>query len=220
MPRQGALVVLIHGLYMNSLCMRPLGHWLRQGGYQVGYFVYPSLRRSPQKNAQALRDFIRSQDAVEVHLVAHSLGGLVVRHLAAHLRDCPPGRVVTLGTPHQGSAVVSRLCQLQLRGLFGHSLEGGLLGDLPPWPRHRELGSLAGVQALGIGRLLGAKNVDSDGTISAKETECPGMRDHVRVPRSHANMLWSREVAEQVMAFLAEGRFTPQAQAMGDIMVG
>lgn len=213
-------VVLIHGLFVKSFCMRPLGRKLRREGFRVVYFNYPSLRRSPRQNARALRDFILALETPEVHLVAHSLGGLVVRHLAEYVHELPPGRVVTLATPHQGSEVVSRLSRTVLRRVFGLSLEAGLLGGLPPWPAQRELGSLAGTRAVGIGQLVGGTEAVSDGTISLAETQLEGMRDHVQVSRSHADMLLSQEVAEQVLNFLNQGVFASRSAALGDIIPG
>jgi len=221
MAHPPATVILIHGLYMNSLCMRPLGRRLRRAGFRVEYFVYPTMRRSLCDSAGALLDFIHARAAGgEVHLVGHSLGGLLLRHLPAVTDRCPARRMVTLAAPHRGSAVVRRLSAGHGRLLFGRSLDAGLLGSLPPWPRDWQLGSLAGTQPAGVGCLLRLVHEPSDGTITVSETVCEGMADHVCVPRSHANMLLCPQVAAQIQCFLGQGRFALQADTLSDIMAG
>ena len=213
-------MILIHGLYMNSLCMRPLGRRLRRANFRVRYFVYPTLRRGPRDSARALLAMCETLAAGEVYLVAHSLGGLLLRHLPALSAYPPATRMLTLATPHRGSAVVRRLSAGHGRWLFGRSLEAGLLGDLPAWPAHWELGSLAGIRAVGVGCLLKLLDEPCDGTITVAETLLDGMRDHICLPRSHANMLFCPEVAAQVQCFLNRGCFAPQAHTLGGIMAG
>ncbi|HYQ90559.1 MAG TPA: alpha/beta fold hydrolase [Candidatus Competibacteraceae bacterium] len=200
-------IVLVHGLYMHGACLALLARRLSQQGYRTRLFTYPSLRQTLADSALALATLIRSAETPVVHLVAHSMGGLLVRHLLACAPTLPPGRVVTLGTPHQGSCVARKLGAGRLRFMLGHSIERGLLGDLPPWPVDRELGSIAGTLNVGLGRLFGPVPDPADGTVTVAETCLAGMRDHICLPISHTGMLFSPLVAEQVSAFLATGRF-------------
>ena len=188
--------------------MMPLARRLRQAGFHTLIFNYPSLRYAPADNARRLATRITIGAAATVHYVAHSLGGLVVRHLLAdHGTTLPPGRTVTLGTPHQGSSAASNLCHIGLRFGLGRSIDRGLLGNVPPWPAARELGSLAGDSTVGAGRLFGNLPKPNDGTVAVAETYCEGMTDHVCLPVNHTQMLFSAEVAAQVIAFLQTGRF-------------
>lgn len=205
-PDRG-LVVVIHGLYMHGVCLEWLARRLRRGGWRALTFSYPSLRRPVADNAAALARFVAGLDEQRLHFVAHSLGGLLLRRLLAEHPELPPGRAVTLGTPHQGSGVARCLAAGRLRFALGHSCEGGLLGDLPPWPANRELGSLAGTLNAGLGRLLGPVPAPGDGTVSVAETCLEGMTDHICLPVSHTGMLLSGAVAEQVCEFLERGRF-------------
>jgi len=186
----------------------------------VRYFVYPTLCCATRDSADALLEMLRSLTDSEVYLVGHSLGGLVLRHLPALTDQIPATRMLTLATPHQGSSVVRRLSAGPGRWLFGKSLDAGLLGGLPVWPAHWELGSLAGTQAAGVGCLLKLLDEPCDGTITVAETLLDGMRDHICLPRSHANMLFCPEVAAQVQCFLNRGCFAPQAHTLGGIMAG
>lgn len=200
-------VVVLHGLYMSRLFMAPLGGRLGDAGYRVVYFSYPTLGRRPADNARMLAARVEALEAPVVHFVAHSLGGAVVRHLAACWPTLPPGRVVTLGTPHAGSRVAAALRQRGPGWLLGRSVDQGLLGDLPPWPAGRELGSLAGTLNVGVGRLLADLPEPADGTVAVAETCFPGMADHCCLPVTHTGLLVSPAVAGQVCAFLASGRF-------------
>jgi pimeloyl-ACP methyl ester carboxylesterase len=145
-----------------------------------------------------------------VHLVGHSLGGLVILHLLAE--GCPPavGRTVLLGTPVGGSAVAHLLARMRLtRRLLGRSTERGLLGDVPPLPSGRCVGVVAGTLSLGVGRMLPALEGESDGTVTVAETRLVGAEDHTTVPTSHAGLLLDARAAAHVAAFLRTGRFAP-----------
>lgn len=203
-------VVLIHGIWMTSLELRPLGGYLHRHGYQPYYFFYPSLRRSPADNARRLSDYLQKIEAPTVHLVAHSLGGIVLSHLFAGEAPQQPGRVVLLGVPLQGSIVARYLYTKPfLRWLLGRSAEQGLLGDAPEWRAERETGMIAGTRPTGIGRLLAPGKLikPHDGTVTVSETHSPAIQEHRSVNHSHLEMLFSREVAGMICRFLQQGHF-------------
>lgn len=199
-------VILVHGLYMRGLWMSLLARRLRRTGYKTIAFSYPSLRRAPVDNAHALRELVETLDAPAVHFLAHSLGGLVVRHLVNQSIQ-RLGRVVTLATPHQGSQAARILCAHRLEFILGRSIEQGLLGDVPSWPPGWELGSLAGTLNLGWSRLMPAMPEPADGIVAVAETRLPGMTDHLCLPVNHLGMLFAPSVADQACAFFATGRF-------------
>ncbi len=194
---------------MVGLEMLGLKRSLRRQGFACHQFFYRSLLKTPQENARKLHGFLVRLDADIVHLVAHSLGGVVV----VHLFDCEPvqkpGRVLMLGTPLHGSEIARRLhARMFTRPLLGRSVHRGLLGNLPAWKGPRPLGMIAGTHALGVGTLLlGGLPSLSDGTITVKETRSPGVDIHLCVPCSHAGMLWSPQVAAAIGRFLRAGDF-------------
>ena len=180
---------------------------LQQAGYRTLLFSYPTVRRSAFENVVALQARIEQLATEQVHYLAHSLGGLVVRHLFARYPDQPPGRVVTLGTPHCGSATAELLTRHGLGFALGRSVDQALLPPAPSWPLERQLGSLAGTLSVGLGRWLSMLPTPNDGTVTVAETCCEGMTDHLCLPVSHSSMLFSPAVADQAMAFFATGRF-------------
>jgi pimeloyl-ACP methyl ester carboxylesterase len=201
-------VVLVHGLWMNGMEMSLLRRRLRAYGYRVEQFRYRTVGEDLEGNARRLNTFLQPFAASgRLHLVAHSLGGLVVRRLMHDFPQQPPGRVVTLGTPHRGSYIARRACRSGLlRRLLGMSLPA-LLGEVPPWGGERELGSLAGSLSIGVGWLFRGVPRPNDGTVAVAETQLPGQNDHRVLPTSHFGLLFSRYAALQVAHFLRHGRF-------------
>jgi hypothetical protein len=71
----------------------------------------------------------------------------------------------------------------------------------------REIGMIAGVKSLGLGRLTGQLGPHHDGTVSIEETMADFLTDRVELPVTHTGMLMSHEVAAQAANFLRTGRF-------------
>jgi pimeloyl-ACP methyl ester carboxylesterase len=144
-----------------------------------------------------------------VHLVGHSLGGLVIHRALASAPQWPPGRVVFLGTPSLGSHAAARFSALPLGGLLlGHAAEA-LLDPVPrSWSAPRELGIIAGSDAFSLGYLVTQFGEEAnDGMVSVAETRLPGATAHLTLPVGHTSMLFSSLVAQQVCAFLESGSF-------------
>ncbi|NKK96934.1 CHAT domain-containing protein [Rhizobium leguminosarum] len=73
---------------------------LRIAGFNASFWPY-DWRKSVVETGALLAKSIKA-DADEVHLVAHSMGGLVARASLAH-KVANLGRIITLGTPNYGS---------------------------------------------------------------------------------------------------------------------
>ncbi|MGH8503813.1 MAG: esterase/lipase family protein [Gammaproteobacteria bacterium] len=194
---------------MVGLEMLWLKRQLRRQGFECRQFFYRSLINTPRENAHKLHRFLATIDADVVHLVAHSLGGIVVLHLFDREPEQKPGRVLMLGTPLNGSETARRLHARRLtRPLLGRSVDHGLLGGRPPWKARRPLGMIAGTRGIGVGTvLLGGLPAPSDGTVIVQETRSPEVDVHLCVPCSHAGMLWSPRVAAAIGRFLRSGDF-------------
>ncbi len=203
------VVVLVHGIWMTGAELMLLRLHLRSAGFRVVLFHYHSLLRTPHQNAQRLHHCLDNIDADLVHLVAHSLGGIVVTHLFNDFPLQKPGRVVLIGTPLHGSAVARAYARFwPTRLLLGRSVQQGLLGGAPRWKGQRDLAMIAGNRGVGIGMLtFGALPAPNDGTVAVVETDSPEVSQHLVVPYSHFGMLFARPVAQAVVAFLRTGRF-------------
>ncbi len=203
-------LVLIHGIWMTGLELRWLGRRLEACGFEVHYFRYRSRRASPAEQARRLARFLdRIAPDQPPHLVAHSLGGLLVLWLLKLYPQRPLGRILLLGSPVQGSSVAARLARHGLtRILLGRAWRKGLDGEVPrAAAAAREIGVIAGTQAIGMGRLIGGLPRPNDGTVALAETRLPQARQRIELPVSHFGMLFSGRVAEAVCRFLNTGRF-------------
>jgi pimeloyl-ACP methyl ester carboxylesterase len=205
-------VVLIPGLWAPALYLLPLARRLRRAGYAVRRFSYSATRADLRENADRLDRWLRTLDAPAVHLVGHSLGGVLIRALFHYHPRQPPGRIATLAAPHRGSRAAARLARFALgRRLLGRSARQWL-AEAPDWPPPaRAIGTLSGVRPLGLGRLLAPLAPPNDGVLELAETEWPGAGDRARLAVSHSGMLFSRAAADQIVHFLAHGRFARPA---------
>lgn len=100
-------LVYVHGLGGNRGNFMPMGVWLRAGGRRRAWSVDFRGLSDIDAMAERLAVFLRrvlevSPDADKVDLVAHSLGGVVARHVILDY-GIPVGSLVTLGSPHGGT---------------------------------------------------------------------------------------------------------------------
>ena len=208
-------VLLLHGLYLNRWAMLPFARLLQPYDFTTNTFGYYTIWQQLPQHLTALAKQVSQhyeQCQQPLHLVGHSLGGLVLRHFAVAYPHLVRGRIVTLGTPHQGSIVAQQIWQWGLsKPLLGGAYPAPLNGNLPPLPSGVELGSIAGNHRLGLGNILGL-NEESDGTVRVLETYCEGMRDHIILPCSHTSLLLSQQAAHQTATFLLHGKFVHSAQ--------
>jgi pimeloyl-ACP methyl ester carboxylesterase len=160
--------------------------------------------------AERIRSLV-SLGADRVHLVGHSLGGIVIYRTLERFQDLPPGRVVFLGTPAVTSrAAVGAHDRLRWAAkLLGTCVTEELLTDHSRrWQVERELGIVAGTRRMGMGQFFARFDCDNDGTVSVNEARLPGATAFITQPVSHMGLLLSADVARETGAFLKEGRFT------------
>ncbi|GAC1505334.1 MAG: alpha/beta hydrolase [Steroidobacteraceae bacterium] len=214
------VLVYVHGLWLSG----GEALWLRRRLAQdlhadVRAFSYPSVAQDATTNARALAEFLSAIPADALHLVGHSLGGLVILKLFEDDPEAqarlPPGRIVLLGSPLRGSRTALNLARLP----FGRKIMGASVGEelLVPrrrrWGGARELGIIGGELRLGLGRLVGTLDGPNDGTILVEETQLDGAADRIVLRVSHTGMLFSDLVARQAGAFLDTGRFSRRTES-------
>ena len=105
----GTPIVLVHGIFDNRSIFALLRRGLRRRGFGSTYALnYNALTDDIRGVAMRLGDLV--QDVCEetgheqVHVIGHSMGGLIGRYLVQRLGgDEYVHTLVTLGTPHQGT---------------------------------------------------------------------------------------------------------------------
>lgn len=205
-------ILLVHGLWNRGWSMAALARRLRSLGNSVLVFSYPTRNDSLDGHADALHAFINENrvnrpGSGSLHMVGHSLGGLVILNMHARYPDLPKGRIVLAGSPVKGASVVRRLAKLPGQKFLFGKIKQGLLQGFEHTPCGRETGVISGTRALGLGQVAGDPGEPNDGTVTVRETQLDGLHDQVELHVSHTEMLISSEVAAQIDHFLSHGKF-------------
>lgn len=160
---------------MNTVEMLYLERQLSHQGFTVHSMHYASVRRNIAENTRQLHQKIQALKLSNLHIVAHSLGGIIAMRLLQQFPDLPPGRVVMLGTPLNGSYIAKRLMNWPLvNRLLENSMADGLDGQSAlPRSVNREIGMIAGNSRAGLGILVGGLPEDSDGTVLLTDVTQP-----------------------------------------------
>lgn len=208
------IVVCLHGWWMPKHEVAMVRSRLRsQHGYDARLFGYPSIRKTLDESARSLIRYLRTLDAKPVHLVGHSLGGIVALRALTLAPDLPAGRIVCLGSPLRGSKAAQSLHRFGWgRVLLGRALpDATLRQSSEAWAARvvvqRDVGVVAGRSSTGLGRLFAGFDESNDGTVAVAETRLAGITDHIVLDVSHTGMVFSRRVADQAAHFLASGSF-------------
>ncbi len=184
-------------------------HRLVSHGYAVRQFHYHTFSAAADTVLEALRSEVLARPA-PVHLIGHSLGGLVVLRLLERHAQLPIGRIVLLGSPVNGSESAQGFARLPgMRALFGPMAGEELLAaGARAWRHPAALGVIAGTQSLGLGRIFSSLPVPNDGTVAVEETRLEGATETLVLPVSHAGLLLSEEVVGATARFLEHGTFS------------
>ncbi len=204
----GPRVVLVHGLWMHGFIMLPLDRRLSQSGFRVARHSYRSMARGLQENARRLASAC-GPEREPIHLVGHSLGGLVIMSMLHEHPEIAVHRVVLMGSPYAHSAAAHYLESAPWsRRALGQTMQDWLHAPRPSVPEGVELGVLAGDVSFGLGRLVMNLPQPSDGVVRLEETQVPGAADTIVLHTSHSGMLVSPAVARAVCSFLKHGNFS------------
>lgn len=201
-------VILIHGLWMPALVMLPHQRWLHAQGFAVRRFAWPSWRDGMAGNVRLLSRFITGTPGDIIHLVAHSLGGLLSLQMLAQPCDPRIGRIVLMGTPYGGCHSGFAIAAIPgFSWVVGRSFEDWFSQPPPELPSTVCIGVIAGTRRVSFGRLIPGLPRPNDGLISVDETRLRSAMDSIALDVCHSGMLASRVCAAQVACFLKNGAF-------------
>ncbi len=206
-------VVLLHGLARTAQSMRPMARALEAHGYRVVNLGYDSRHQRIETLAEDVRGRIleATKGAAPIHVVTHSMGGILVRQIQATAPLPDLGRVVMLSPPNQGSEVVDRI---------GHSWIFNAVNG----PAGRQLGTHPDsfVNQLGpvgfeCGILTGDRSINwinsrmipgpDDGKVSVESARVEGMTAYKVVHATHPFIMRKKSVIRDVVRFLKTGNF-------------
>ncbi|WP_433265639.1 esterase/lipase family protein [Actinosynnema sp. CS-041913] len=142
MEAAGTPIVLVHGIGDNRSAFAVLSGALRRRGFgvvhAVNYSVLTALTGDVRRSAALLGEHIEricaQTGSDRVHVVGHSLGGLIARYYVQRLHgDARVRTLVTLGTPHGGTVAAYLLPTPLTRQLRpGSELLSELAAPCPP----------------------------------------------------------------------------------------
>jgi pimeloyl-ACP methyl ester carboxylesterase len=208
-PMSGRAVILLHGIFRSAHSLRWFGGQLAEDGLLPIAMDYPSTQVTIPEAAGYLHQVISRLDGIdEIHLVTHSMGGLVARAYLAEHSDPRLTRMVMIAPPNQGAELADLLRKnFVYRGVFGPSGQqlatDGLVRTLPTPPF--EFAVIAGARGTSTGwnRLIPG---DDDGTVTVASTRLAGAADFATVPNIHTFLIGDPEVVGMTRRFLKEGR--------------
>lgn len=198
-------VSLVHGFLANTCMLTVLSHRLDAHGYLPRPWGYRDMRSSILVHAEA---FVRELQALDadravgtVHLVTHSMGGIVARAALDRYRPAKLGRIVMLAPPNRGSFVADRMAAAVGR-LFRPVAELTTSAD-------SLVNSLGMPEDVDVGVIAAAR----DALVAPESTRPAGPHAHATVPCLHSSLLFRRDAARLVANFLETGRFPAAAPA-------
>lgn len=219
-PMSRESVFLLHGLARTARSMKPMAAALDRAGFCVINVDYPSRAHDLPELVRIVTPQFRKavEHSTVLHLVAHSMGGLIARLLMKAHGGAGIGRAVFTGTPNRGSEVAARYLKggpfSWFYGPAGRQLGPGSISKLdlgvPPCP----VGVIAGTRRfhpLNVSGYLAwtvfGFGTDNDGSVSVESTRLPSMADFATVDVNHVSLPRHPEVIRLVRRFLCEGRF-------------
>ena len=215
-PPSNACVILLHGLARTAASMDSMAEALSDAGYRVVNVDYPSRHHRIEVLSElAIPEGLAAcaeSGATELYMVTHSLGGILVRdYLSRHDLESLQ-RVVMLAPPNHGSAVVDNLQDLPgFQTLNGPAIEQLGTGErslpLQLGPAPVDTAIIAGSRSVNLYLSTFLENPD-DGKVSVASARLEGMCAMLVLKVSHPFIMSDEETIEQVMSYLANGRFT------------
>ncbi|MCP4423805.1 MAG: alpha/beta hydrolase [Chloroflexi bacterium] len=208
-------VVLLHGLSRTARSMIKLEQAFRKLGYRVVNLTYSSRKYPIEKLSRLAIDSALSRrkrkEKTQVHFVAHSLGGILVRHYLENTKLQNLGRVVMIASPNQGSHLVDKFGSCPgFRAVNGPA--GAQLGT----NSHSTPVQLGAVN-YPVGVIAGTRTVNlilsqflpgvNDGRVITENTKVEGMADYIELPTSHPFIIQNAYAIRQATNFIRTGVF-------------
>ncbi len=213
--REGEIVFLLHGIGKGKYDMAPMARHLRQRGYTVVNWDYPSTKYNLVELADKLAGELERFPDYKIHFVTHSMGGIVVRTCLSRHGFENVGRIVMIAPPSQGA---------ELAEFFGNwGLYKFLLGPAGQELKPADAGACASagvptcefaIIAGGTGRQRGINPLlagDNDGTVTVESTKLEGAKDFALVPYPHPVIQMMPKTVQLTSAFLENGSFGEKA---------
>ncbi len=208
-------VILLHGLARTSSSMNDMQDALDDAGFVVAKIDYPSRTQPIETLAgPAVQKGIsecRAKTSGTIHVVTHSMGGILFRQYVSTDGVDAFGRTIMLAPPNKGSEAVDALREVPgfqwLNGPAG--LQLGTDENSVPLrlgPATSDVAVIAGTFSINLVLSTYLPDPD-DGKVSVESTRLDGMCAHLQVDVSHPFIMEDDDVIEEVIAYLQHGKF-------------
>lgn len=208
-------VILLHGLARTASSMNVLRDALQDSGYTVANIDYPSRKFTVEELAKPAIDRglarCARSGAGNVHVVTHSMGGILFRQYVREHGSKAFSRTVMLAPPNKGSEAVDALHDVPgfqfLNGPAGSQLGTG--DNSKPrqlGPATSDVAIIAGTFSINLVLSTYLPDPD-DGKVSVESTRLDGMCAHLQVHVSHPFIMEDEEVIPEIIHYLGNGRF-------------
>ncbi len=209
-PMSGTAVIALHGILRSSKSWTELQRVLEPDDYTFISFDYPSTQQSISDFADQLQEVIATLDGIEhIHLIGHSMGGLVVRRWCQQYSDPRMRRLLMIGTPNSGAEMASMLKKNLLFQLILGPSGQQLVAD------PEEFISTLPLPTMEYAVIAGAKGTpdgfnplipgDDDGVVTVQSARLAGAVDYLAVRALHSFQPWNPEVMEATRRYLSSG---------------
>jgi len=195
-------VVLVHGLWMKPWTWMGYRRFLEDHGFKVYLFGYKTTGQTFDFNINRLAAFINSRPEDTIHLVVHSMGGILATKALPKINK--PGKLLLIGSPINGSKVAQKLAELGWdKALLRHAAKP-LSTGIKPTLKTRQTMMIAGDSPYGLGRFFARWDSRHDGTVALSETKADWLDHHQVVHTSHMGLLNNREAKNMTLKFLQQ----------------
>ncbi len=211
---EGDLVVLIHGLARTQASMRIMAMRLNRAGFRTAFARYNSRRMRVNEAVAAVAQQIEGMERNgAVHLVGHSLGGIVALRVRDDRPDLKIHRIVQLGSPNRGSGAARTLIDLRLaREFFGPVLTELSADSEKADNPDPDVMAIAGASMpRWLSQRYGVQGFN-DGLVSVRSAWGWAAGKRLQVESIHGWLPLSAEVAQKVIDFLETGDVTQDAR--------
>jgi len=192
-------VVLLHGLFATRRSMRKLELSIRDVGYTVLNWGYPTWLRSTEQHVRHLllkvESLQRDPNVRSISFVTHSMGGILARCALHFGSDAKIKRLVMLAPPNRGS----HLTRISL-GPFAWFVPA--IADLSESPNSLA-NRLETTSTVEIGVIAAAH----DFIVPVANTQLTNQSDHCVLSSSHFRLPSHETAVRYVLSFLQTGQF-------------
>ncbi len=208
-------VILLHGLMRSSGSMSAIDSRLKQASYKTVNMNYASHRYSisdlaDQTIPEAIRQCEASSELDRIHVITHSMGGLVIRDFLARNTAVKFDKVIMLGPPNQGSELIDFYARfpgfLKVAGPAAVQLSTSYQAERSyvvndSEQKSYELIVIAGNKSINpiLSWIIPGED---DGKVAVDRTYIDGVDHHIILPANHAMMMYNKIALDTMIKLL------------------